>query len=57
MQSLVAEVAQNLHERGMQLPVFPSHNAGMTPEQRAAIDAMADAWYIEHARRTAGIYK
>ena len=57
MQSLVAEVAQNLDECGIQLPVFPSHNAGMTPEQRAATDAMADAWYVEHARRTAGIYK
>ncbi len=57
MQSLVAEVAQNLDEQGIRLPVFPSHNAGMTPEQRAAIDALADAWYVEHARRTAGIYK
>ncbi len=57
MQSLVAEVAQNLDERGIRLPVFPSHNAGMTPEQRASIDALADAWYVEHARRTAGIYK
>src|SRR5260370_41731390 len=43
MQSLVAEVAQNLDERGIRLPVFPSHNAGMTPEQRASIDALADA--------------
>ena len=57
MQSLVAEVAQNLDEQGIRLPVFPSHNAGMAPEQRAAIDALADAWYVEHARRTAGIYK
>ncbi len=57
MQSLVAEVAQNLDERGIRLPVFPSHNAGMTTEQRLAIDALADAWYVEHARRTAGIYK
>jgi uncharacterized phosphosugar-binding protein len=56
MQSLVAEVAQNLDERGIRLPVFPSHNAGMTPEQRATIDAMVASWYVEHARRTAGIY-
>lgn len=57
MQSLVAEVAQNLDERGIQLPVFPSHNEEMTPEQHTAIEAMAQAWYAEHARRTAGIYK
>src|SRR5216684_4045545 len=48
MQSLVAGVAQDLDERGIRLPVFPSHNAGMTSEQRAAIDAMTDAWYVEH---------
>ncbi len=57
MQSLVAEVAQNLDERGIRLPVFPSHNAEMASEQRAVVDAMTDAWYVEHAHRTAGIYK
>ncbi len=57
MQSLVAEVAQNLAERGIHLPVFPSHNAGMTAEEHAAIESLAGAWYAEHARRTAGIYK
>jgi len=57
MQSLVAEVAQNLDERGIRLPVFPSHNADMTPEQHAVIEDMVDAWYAEHARRTSGIYK
>lgn len=57
MQSLVAEVAQGLSERGVKVPVFPSHNAEMTPEQRDATEAMAQEWYIEHARRTAGIYK
>jgi len=57
MQSLVAEVAQLLDERGIRLPVFPSHNTGMTPEQLAAIEGMVDTWYVEHARRTAGIYK
>jgi uncharacterized phosphosugar-binding protein len=57
MQSLVAEVAQNLSERSVSLPVFPSHNAGMNLEEHAAIDTLADAWYAEHARRTAGIYK
>ncbi len=57
MQSLVAEVAQNLDERGIRLPVFPSHNTGMVPEQHAAIDAMVDAWFVEHARRTASIFK
>lgn len=57
MQSLVAEVAQNLAERGIQLPVFPSHNIEATPEQHAAIETMVDEWYVEHARRTAGIYK
>ena len=49
MQSLVAEVAQILDERGIRLPVFPSHNAGMTPEQRTTIESLVDAWYIEQA--------
>lgn len=57
MQSLVAEVAQGLSVRGVQLPVFPSHNAEMTPEQHAATEAMVQAWYGEHVRRTAGIYR
>jgi uncharacterized phosphosugar-binding protein len=57
MQSLVAEVAQNLAERGISLPVFPSHNAGMTDEEHARLTQMTDAWYVEHARRTSSIYK
>lgn len=57
MQSLVAEVAENLDARGIHLPVFPSHNAENTPEQHQATEAMVEEWYVEHSRRTAGIYK
>lgn len=57
MQSLMAEVAQNLAARGVRLPIFPSHNAEMTPEQHTATEAMVQDWYAEHARRTAGIFK
>ncbi len=57
MQSLVAEVAQNLAERGITLPVFPSHNVGMTEDEHTTLDVMVDKWYEEHARRTAHIYK
>ncbi|MBE3559892.1 MAG: SIS domain-containing protein [Ktedonobacteraceae bacterium] len=57
MQSLAAEVARTLAERGISMPVFPSHNAGGSEEQRAAVEKMIDTWYAEQARRTAGIYK
>lgn len=57
MQSLAAEVAENLAARGIRLPVFPSHNAEMSPEQHQMTENMVEEWYTEHARRTAGIYK
>jgi uncharacterized phosphosugar-binding protein len=57
MQSLAAETAQTLAGRGIILPVYPSHNAKMSPEEHAAIEGMAEAVLAEHARRTAGIYK
>lgn len=57
IQALVAETAQNLAERGIRLPVFPSHNTGMTAEALRATEAEVEAWYEEHARRAAGIFK
>lgn len=57
MQSIAAETAQRLAGRGMSLPVYPSHNAKMTPDQEKAIEQMADAVLAEHARRISGIYK
>jgi uncharacterized phosphosugar-binding protein len=57
MQALVAQTAQNLADRGITLPVFPSHNTGMTPEALRATEAAAETWYAEHARRTAGLFK
>jgi hypothetical protein len=57
MQALVAQTAQNLADRGIILPVFPSHNTGMTPEALHATEAAAETWYAEHARRTAGLFK
>jgi uncharacterized phosphosugar-binding protein len=57
MQSLVAETAQNLANRGIKLPVFPSHNTSMTAEALRATEAEVETWYVEHARRTAGLFK
>lgn len=57
MQSLVAETALRLADRAITLPVFPSHNTGMTAEALAATEAEVEAWYVEHARRTAGLFK
>ncbi|TMB85518.1 MAG: SIS domain-containing protein [Chloroflexi bacterium] len=57
MQSLVAETATKLAEKGADLPVFPSHNAEMSPEQHQAVEGMVEQWYVEHARRTANVFK
>ena len=57
MQSIAAETAKTLSSRGIVLPVYPSHNTKMTPEEHAAIEAMADAVLAEFARRTVGIHK
>ena len=57
MQSLVAEIAAKVAERGLDLPVFPSHNAQMSPEQHQAVEGMVELWYVEHARRTASVFK
>jgi uncharacterized phosphosugar-binding protein len=57
MQSLVAATAQKLADQGHKTPVFPSHNAEMSPEEHAATEAMVEDWYVEHARRTANIFK
>jgi uncharacterized phosphosugar-binding protein len=57
MQSIAAETAQRLASRGITLPVYPSHNAKMTPDEEKAIEKMAEAVLAEHARRISGIYK
>ena len=57
MQSIAAETGKLLAERGVILPVYPSHNATMTPAEEAATEKMADAVLAEHARRVNGIYK
>jgi uncharacterized phosphosugar-binding protein len=57
MQSLSAATAQKLADRGYSPPVFPSHNAEMSPEEHAAVEGMVERWYAEHARRTASIFK
>jgi uncharacterized phosphosugar-binding protein len=57
MQSLVAETAAKLAEKGTDLPIFPSHNAEMSPEQHEAVEGMVERWYGEHARRTANVFK
>jgi uncharacterized phosphosugar-binding protein len=57
MQALVAETAARLAARGHQTPVFPSHNTGMSAEQHEAAERMVDAWFAEHARRTAGLLR
>lgn len=57
MQAIAAETGARLASRGIIPPVYPSHNATMTPEQHAATEAMADAVLAEHARRAAGFFK
>jgi uncharacterized phosphosugar-binding protein len=57
MQSLVAETATRLAGRGTDLPVFPSHNAEMSPEEHQAVEGMVERWYVEHTRRTASVFK
>lgn len=57
MQSIAAETAKVLASRGITMPVYPSHNAKMTPAEEKAIEQMADAVLAEHARRINGIYK
>ena len=57
MQALVAATAEKLAARGHRTPVFPSHNAGMAPEEEEAAERMVDDWFAEHARRTAGLMR
>lgn len=57
MQSLAADTAAKLAEKGYDVPVFPSHNAAMSHEELEAVEGMVEKWYVEHARRTANIFK
>jgi len=57
MQSLVAATAARLADRGHEPTVFPSHNAEMSEEEHAEIEAMVERWYLEHARRSSGVFK
>ena len=57
MQSLSAATAARLAERGVDLPIFPSHNAEMSADEHAAVEGMVDRWYVEHARRSTGVFK
>lgn len=57
IQSLVAETAKELAARGVSLPVFPSHNTKLSPEEMEEVEAMAEAVLEGHARRTTGLYK
>jgi uncharacterized phosphosugar-binding protein len=57
MQTLAAQVVKELSERGITLPVFPSHNASLSPEEHERIEKMAEDTINEYIRRTANIYK
>jgi uncharacterized phosphosugar-binding protein len=57
MQSLATATAHKLAARGIALPVYPSHNAKMTPEERARVEKMAEDVMTEFTRRTANIHK
>lgn len=57
MQTLAAEVAGELSDRGISLPVYPSHNAKMTPEEHEEVEQMAEKVMEEFTRRSANIYK
>jgi uncharacterized phosphosugar-binding protein len=56
-QSLSAETARLLSARGITLPVYPSHNAKMSPQETEAVAKRAEAALAEHSRRIAGLYK
>jgi uncharacterized phosphosugar-binding protein len=57
MQSLAAATAHKLAARGIVLPVYPSHNAKMTPEERSRVEGMAEDVMAEFTRRTSNIHK
>jgi uncharacterized phosphosugar-binding protein len=57
MQTLSTAVAHTLAQRGISLPVYPSHNARMSPDEHARVEGMAEAVMAEYTRRTAGILK
>jgi uncharacterized phosphosugar-binding protein len=57
MQTLAAQTAQKLAERGIILPVYPSHNTRMTEEEKERIEAMAEEVMAEYTRRTANLHK
>jgi uncharacterized phosphosugar-binding protein len=57
MQTLSAQVARKLVARGIGLPVYPSHNAKMTPEEHARVEGMVENVMKEYARRTAHIHR
>jgi uncharacterized phosphosugar-binding protein len=57
MQSLAAQVAVKLSERGIYLPVYPSHNANLSPEEHQRVEQMAEDVMAEFTRRTADINK
>jgi uncharacterized phosphosugar-binding protein len=57
MQALGVETAQKLADMGITLPVFPSHNAKMSPEEHERVEKMADDVLKEFTRRSANIYQ
>jgi uncharacterized phosphosugar-binding protein len=57
MQALATETAQKLAEKGISLPVFPSHNTKMSSEEHERVEKMADDVLKEYARRTANLYQ
>ena len=57
MQTLAAEVADKLSARGISLPVYPSHNARMTPQEHEEIEGMAEEVMEVFTRRTTNIFK
>jgi uncharacterized phosphosugar-binding protein len=57
MQAVAADTAEKLAEKGYEVPVFPSHNARMSPEEHEAVEHTIEEWYVEHARRTTNIFK
>jgi uncharacterized phosphosugar-binding protein len=57
MQALATETAQKLSDMGVSLPVYPSHNAKMSPEEHERVEKMAEDVMKEYTRRTANIYQ
>ena len=57
MQSIASETAAILSERGIVLPVYPSHTSGQNESEIKALEHEEELLMAEQARRIVGIYR